>query len=184
MKRVFSDTEERMGKTVDVLANEYMKIRAGRANPSVLDKISVDYYGVATPINQVASISTPEARVLAIQPWDISLLGQIERAIQKSDIGINPQNDGKVVRLVFPQLTEEKREEIVKDVKKMAEDSKVAVRSIRRNQMDKINGMKKDGEITEDDLKSGEKKIQSFTDNFIKEIDSLCENKSNEVRTV
>ncbi len=184
MESIFLDVKNRMKKTIDVLAEEYTKIRAGRANPSILDKVSVDYYGAPSPINQVASVSVAEARVLVIQPWDISLLGPIEKAIQKSDIGINPQNDGKVIRLVFPQLTEEKREEIVKDVKKIGENSKVAIRSIRRDAIDKLSKMKKNSEITEDELKSGEKNIQNFTDKFTSEIESLCENKVSEIRTV
>ena len=164
MQTVFKTTEEKMSKTVSVLNAEYAAIRAGRANASVLDKIKVDYYGTPTPINQMAAVSVAEARILTIQPWDTSTLHPIEKAIMASDIGINPQNDGRIIRLVFPQLTEERRRDLCKDVKNMAEESRIAIRSIRRDSIDKVKKMEKASEITEDDLKIAEKKIQDFTD--------------------
>ena len=184
MKEVYSNTTEKMGKTVEVLKRDYAAIRAGRANAAVLDKVTVDYYGTPTPINQLASVSVAEARILTIQPWDKSVLNAIEKAIQASDIGINPQNDGVVIRLTFPKLTEENRKMIVKDVSKMAEDSKVAVRSIRRDAIDKLKKMQKASEITEDDLKSGEDEVQKITDNHIKEIDKLASAKEKEVMEI
>ena len=159
MDAILTNAEERMSKTVGVLVSEYAGIRAGRANPAVLDKIKVDYYGVSTPINQVSAVSVPDARTILIQPWDKSILKDIERAIQASDIGINPQNDGGSI-LIFPPLTEERRRQIVKDVAKYAEDSKVAVRSIRRDAMDKFKEMKKKSEITEDDMKLPKRKYR------------------------
>lgn len=177
----FHEIEEKMKKTISVLSQDYSAIRAGRANPAVLEKIRVDYYGTATPINQLAAVSVAEARVLVIQPWDISLLKTIERAIQASDIGINPQNDGKVIRLTFPPLTEERRRDIVKDIRKLAEDSKVAIRSIRRDANEKYKNMKKKSEITEDDLKVIEKDIQELTDKNTKEIDTLATKKEKEI---
>ena len=173
MKTVFETAKTKMGKTVNALVSEYGAIRAGRANPQILDKIQVDYYGTPTPINQLASVSVAEARVLAIQPWDKSVLKAIEKAIQTSDIGINPQNDGSMIRLTFPPLTEDRRKELVKDIQKIAENAKVAARSIRRDCIEKLKAMKKNSEITEDDLKDGEKEIQKITDNIIKEIDEI-----------
>ena len=184
MQTVFAYAEEKMGKTVNVLNSDYGAIRAGRANAAVLDKIRVDYYGTPTPINQMAAISVAEARILIIQPWDSSTLSPIEKAIQTSDIGINPQNDGKVIRLTFPQLTEERRKELGKEVKKTAEDSRVAIRSIRRDCIDKVKKMEKASEITEDDLKVAEKKLQDITDKFIKEIDKLAEAKEKEIMAI
>ncbi len=184
MQTVFAYAEEKMGKTVSVLNSDYAAIRAGRANAAVLDKIRVDYYGTPTPINQMAAISVAEARILVIQPWDSSTLAPIEKAIQTSDIGINPQNDGKVIRLTFPQLTEERRKELGKEVKKTAEDSRVAIRSIRRDCIDKVKKMEKASEITEDDLKVAEKKLQDITDKFIKEIDKIAEAKENEIMAI
>ena len=184
MKTVFSFAEEKMGKTISALNNEYNSIRAGRASAAVLDKIRVDYYGTPTPINQLAAVSVAEARILTIQPWDKSVLGAIEKAIQTSDIGINPQNDGSVLRLTFPPLTEDRRKEIVKTVRATAEDSKVAIRSIRRDAIDKLKKMQKDSEITEDDLKQGEKKIQDTTDKYIKDIDSVAAAKEKEVMEI
>lgn len=184
MKEVYSNTREKMTKTVSVLGKDYASIRAGRANPGVLDKVLVDYYGVPTPINQMAAISVSEARILVIQPWDKSTLTPIYKAIQASDIGINPQNDGTVIRLTFPQLTEDHRKSIVKDVSKMAEESKVAVRSIRRDAMDKLKKMQKASEITEDDLKDGEEEVQDITDGFIKDIDKLADAKQKEVMEI
>ena len=184
MKEVYSNTREKMSKTVSVLNKDYAAVRAGRANPGVLDKILVDYYGVPTPINQMAAISVSEARILVIQPWDKSTLNPIYKAIQASDIGINPQNDGSVIRLTFPQLTEDRRKELVKDIKKKAEDSKVAIRSIRRDAIDKIKKMQKASEITEDDLKNGEDELQKITDEFIKDIDSAASAKEKEVMSI
>ncbi len=184
MKTVFSFAEEKMGKTINALNSEYNSIRAGRASAAVLDKIRVDYYGTPTPINQLAAVSVAEARILTIQPWDKSVLSAIEKAIQASDIGINPQNDGSVLRLTFPPLTEDRRKEIVKTVRATAEDSKVAIRSIRRDCIDKLKKMQKDSEITEDDLKQGEKKIQDTTDKFIKDIDSIASAKEKEVMEI
>ena len=184
MKEQLKAHEAKMQKTLDVLAKELAAVRAGRANPAVLDKITVEYYGAPTPLNQVAAISTPDPRTLAVQPWDGSVLKAIEKAIQVSDLGINPQNDGKVIRLTFPPLTEDKRREIVKDVKKLAEDCKVAVRSIRRDCMEKLKKMQKNSEITEDDLKFGEKEIQDITDKFVKEADSVAAEKEKEIMEI
>ncbi len=181
MQTTIKTAEEKMEKTLDVLIREFGSIRAGRANPSVLDKISVDYYGCATPVNQLAAVSVAEARVLQIQPYDASTLKLIEKAILVSDIGINPQNDGRVIRLIFPPLTEERRKEIVKDVKKIAEDSKVAIRSIRRDAIEKLKALKKANTITEDDQANGEKKIQTVTDKYCKEIDDLTAVKEKEI---
>lgn len=184
MKTVYEFAKTKMGKTVSALQSEYGAIRAGRANPQVLDKVTVDYYSTPTPIAQLASISVSEARVLTIQPWDKSVLKGIEKAIQTSDIGINPQNDGSVIRLTFPPLTEDRRKELAKDVQKIAENSKVAVRSIRRDAIEKLKAMKKNSEITEDDLKDGEKEIQKITDGFIKEVEDLAAAKEKEILTV
>ena len=181
MNDLLKNTEEKMGKTLSALEREYKAVRAGRANVSVLDRITVDYYGVPTPIQQMAAVSVPEARMLVIQPWDASMLKEIEKAILTSDIGINPQNDGKIIRLNFPPLTEERRKEIVKDVKKTAEDSKVAVRNLRRDALDKLKSMKKDNKITEDDEENGEKKIQNLTDKFCKEVENLASAKEKEI---
>lgn len=174
-------TEERMDKSLDALDRDYKAVRVGRANPSVLDRINVDYYGVPTPIQQMAAVSMPEPRILMIKPWDASTLREIEKAILMSDIGINPQNDGTAIRLNFPPLTEERRKEIVKDVKKMGEDAKIAIRNIRRDSLEKLKAMKKNSEITEDDEKNGEKKIQNSTDKFCKEVDALAAAKEKEV---
>ena len=184
MEKVFAMVEEKMGKTVSVLSAEFASIRAGRANSAVLDKIKVDYYGTPTPINQMAAVSVAEARILTIQPWDVSTLHPIEKAIQASDIGINPQNDGRIICLVFPQLTEERRKELCKDVKKLAEDSRIAVRSIRRDGIDKVKKMEKASEITEDDLKIAEKKLQDLTDKYIKDIDKLADEKEKEIMAI
>ncbi|HBT63964.1 MAG TPA: ribosome recycling factor [Ruminococcaceae bacterium] len=181
MNTIISYAEEKMNKTTNVLVNEYASIRAGRANPAVLDKVTVEYYGVPTPVNQLAAVSVPEARTLLIQPWDKSSLKAIEKAIQTSDIGINPQNDGGAIRLNFPPLTEERRLELVKGVYKHAEDGKIAIRSIRRDAIDKLKEMKKKSEITEDDLKSAEKKAQDLTDRFCKEIDGIAAQKEKEI---
>ncbi|MBQ3052135.1 MAG: ribosome recycling factor [Clostridia bacterium] len=181
MKELIKNTEEKMNKTIGVLERDYKSIRAGRANASVLDKIMVDYYGAPTPIQQMAAVSIPEPRVLMIQPWDATTLKAIEKAILVSDIGINPQNDGRVIRLGFPPLTEERRKEIVKEVKKIAEDSKVAIRNTRRDAIEKLKALKKANTITEDDVADGEKKIQNLTDKFCKEIDELGSLKEKEI---
>ncbi len=181
MNELIKKTEERMDKSINSLTREFGTVRAGRANPSVLDRITVDYYGVPTPIQQIATVSVPEARILQIQPWDTSTLKLIEKAIQVSDIGINPNNDGRVIRLAFPPLTEERRRDLVKEIKKMAEEAKVAVRSIRRDSIEKLKAMKKDNHITEDDQVNGEKKIQKITDKFCEEIDALQTAKEKEV---
>lgn len=184
MKTVYENAKTKMNKTIANLVSEFGSIRAGRANAAVLDKIFVDYYGTPTPINQLASISIAEARILVIQPWDASVLNGISKAIQASDIGINPTNDGKVIRLVFPQLTEERRKELVKTVKKTAEEAKVAIRSIRRDSIEKLKKMEKNCEITEDDLSDGEKEVQKITDDFIKKVDEETKIKENEVMEI
>lgn len=184
MKEVMNTAKEKMQKTVNVLDKDFAAIRAGRANPNVLDKVTVDYYGTPTPIGQMATVSVAEARVLTIQPWDKTQLKPIEKAIQASDIGINPTNDGSMLRLTFPQLTEERRKEIVKDIKKMGEESKVAIRSIRRDTMDKYKTMKKNSEITEDDLKDCEEQVQKIHDKFIKNIDELVATKEKEILSI
>ena len=171
MKELLKNTEEKMNKTVAVLERDYKSIRAGRANIAVLDRITVDYYGCPTPIQQMAAVSVPEPRILMIQPWDATTLKEIEKAILTSDIGINPQNDGRVIRLSFPPLTEERRKDIVKEVRKAAEENKVAIRNTRRDAIEKLKALKKANTITEDDVTDGEKKIQNLTDKFCKEID-------------
>ncbi|MBQ6569651.1 MAG: ribosome recycling factor [Clostridia bacterium] len=181
MQTVFDYSQEHMEKTFSSLEREYRTIRAGRANPAVLEKLSIDYYGTPTPVNQMAAVNVAEARVLTIQPWDASALKLIEKAIQASDIGINPQNDGKIIRLVFPPLTEEHRKNLVKDVRKYAENAKVATRNVRRDAIEKLKGLKKNGDITEDDQKDGEKEIQEKTDKFIKKIDALAAEKEKEI---
>ena len=176
--------EEKMNKTIAVLEADLASIRAGRANPAILDKVTVDYYGVATPIAQVGTISVPEARMIVIQPWDASILHQIEKAIQMSDIGINPNNDGKVIRLSFPPLTEERRKELVKDVSKRGEEAKVAIRAIRRDTIEQYKKQKKNNEITEDDLADLEEEIQKTTDKFVKKIDGIIAEKEKEILAV
>ena len=176
--------EDKMKKTLASLNSEYTTIRAGRANPHVLDRITVDYYGVPTPLNQVGNITVPEPRLLQIQPWDSSLIKAIEKAINTSDLGINPGNDGKVIRLVFPELTEERRKALTKDVKKKAEDAKVALRNIRRDAIDTFKKQEKKSEISEDDLKGLEEKIQKLTDKYVAEIDKACDEKSKDILTV
>ncbi len=176
--------EEKMNKTISIFEENLSEIRAGRANPAILNKISVNYYGVPTPINQVAGISVPEARMILIQPWDMNLLKEIEKEILKSDIGINPNNDGKVIRLTFPELNEERRKEIVKDIKKLAEEAKVAIRAIRRDAIDEAKELQKKSEITEDDLENEENEIQKLTDKKIEEIDKLLSIKEKEVMSI
>ena len=181
MSTDYSEFEAKMKKTTEVLSEQFAAVRAGKANPAVLDRITVDYYGSPTPIQQIASISTPDARSLLIQPWDGSVLKGIEKAILASDLGINPQNDGRAIRLVFPQLTEDRRKELAKQVKKYAEESKVAVRNIRRDAMEKFKAQKKKSEITEDDLKIVEKDMQKLTDDYIKEVDKIAAKKEQEL---
>ena len=176
--------EDKMEKSLDVLLDEYASIRAGRANPHVLDRLRIDYYGTPTPIQQVGNVTVPEARMIVIQPWEKSLLKEIEKAILVSDLGINPTNDGNVIRLVFPELTEERRKDLAKDVKKKGEGAKVAVRNIRRDDMDSIKKMEKAGDISEDDLKQGEEKIQKITDKMIEKVDKAIETKTKEIMTV
>ena len=180
----YPEIEEKMNKRVDGFHSELKTIRAGRANAAVLDKVAIDYYGVPTPVAQVGSISSPEPRTLVIQPWDQTILKEIEKAIQKSEIGIAPQNDGKVIRLNFPPLTEERRKELVKKVKKYAEEAKVQIRNVRRDAMEDYKAKKKNSEITEDDLKGIEKDIQALTDKFVKEIEDITAAKEKEILEV
>lgn len=180
----FKEYTRKMEKTMEVLGSQFASVRAGRANSQVLDRISIPYYGVDTPVGQVASISSPDPRTLVIQPWDGSLLKPIEKAIQVSDLGINPQNDGRIIRLVFPQLTEERRRDLTKQVKKYAEDAKVAVRNLRRDAMDAIKKAAKKSEITEDDQKKYEKDMQEMTDKYIKKVDELCAKKEKELMEI
>ena len=178
------NAEARMDKAITALEHDLSTIRAGRANPAILDKVTVEYYGVPTPIQQVGTVAVPEARTITIQPWDASILGEIEKAINKSEIGISPQNDGKVIRLNFPPLTEERRKELVKTVKKYTEEAKVQIRNARRDALDDYKKKKKDGEVTEDDLNEIEKDIQKLTDKYIKEIDTICADKEKEILEV
>lgn len=184
MNEILKEYDVKMQKTVDVVISDFASVRAGRANAAVLDKITVDYYGSATPINQVAAISSPDPRSLLIKPWDGSILKAIEKAIQTSDLGINPQNDGSSIRLSFPQLTEERRKELTKQVKKYAENGKVAIRNIRRDAMDKLKAKQKKSEITEDDCKEFEKELQDMTDKRCKELDDLSAKKEKELMAV
>ena len=184
MNEILKEYDVKMQKTIDVVISDFAAVRAGRANAAVLDKITVDYYGSATPINQVAAISSPDPRSLLIKPWDSSVLKAIEKAIQTSDLGINPQNDGSSIRLSFPQLTEERRKELTKQVKKYAENGKVAIRNIRRDAMDKLKAKQKKSEITEDDCKEYEKELQEMTDKRCKELDDLSAKKEKELMAV
>ena len=184
MKELIQNFDAKMAKTIEVVKSDFASVRAGRANPAVLDRITVNYYGAPTPLQQVAAISTPDPRVLMIQPWDASILKEIERAIQTSDLGINPQNDGKVIRLAFPQLTEERRKELTKQVRKYGENGKVAIRNIRRDAMDKFKALEKKSELTEDDRKEHEKELQDLTDKRCKEIDELTAQKEAELMAV
>lgn len=184
METLFAKTKERMEKCLDSLERDFSTIRAGRANPNVLNNVMVDYYGTPTPVVQMAAVSVPEPRLLVIQPWDASTLKDIEKAINVADIGINPQNDGKVIRLAFPQLTEEHRKNLVKDVAKRGEEAKVAVRNVRRDAMDDLKKMKKDNAITEDDLKDGEKKMQDITDKYIKQVEEMTKKKEDEILSI
>lgn len=184
IKAALGAHEDKMKKTLDVLSKELAAVRAGRANPAVLDRLTVDYYGAPTPLTQVAAVSTPDPRTLAIQPWDMSILKLVEKAIQTSDLGLNPQNDGKQIRLSFPPLTEERRKELIKGVAKTGEDAKVALRNIRRDAIDKFKAANKKSEMTEDELHEGEDKMQKQTDKFVKEIDAMVEKKSKELSEV
>lgn len=175
---------ENMDKVIDNLEEKFSEIRAGRANPAILNKVTVDYYGTPTPINQVASISVPEARLIVIQPWDKTLLSAIEKAISIADIGINPTNDGNLIRLVFPELTEERRKDLAKDIKKMSEEAKVAIRNIRRDEMDNAKAEAKENNISEDEVRSLEDKIQKITDEYISKIDNITDKKTNEIMSV
>ena len=184
VSEVLNDTTTKIAKSFEALKAQFSGLRTGKASPALVDGIKVDYYGAPTPVNQLAAVSVAEARVLTIQPWDGSVCRAIERAIQTSDIGINPQSDGKTIRLIFPPLTEEKRKDIVKDVSHMAEEAKIALRSIRRDAMEKLKAMKKDGELTEDDLKQAEKKTQELTDKYVKQADERSAAKQKEVLTL
>ena len=184
MKAQYKEIEEKMNKTISVLEEKLSEVRAGRANPAILNKIMVEYYGTPTPINQVAGVSVPEARLIVIQPWDVSVLKDIEKAILASDIGLNPNNDGKVIRLAFPELTEERRKELAKEIRKIAEEAKVAIRAIRRDGIDEAKAKQKNSEITEDELKSAETEIQKITDKYIDEIDKILADKEKEIMSV
>ena len=180
----YNQIEEKMEKSISNLEENFAEIRAGRANPAILNKVKVDYYGVPTPVNQVAGISVPEARMIVIQPWDVSILKEIEKAILVADIGINPNNDGKVIRLNFPELTEERRKEIVKDIKRLSEEAKIAIRAIRRDAMDLAKKEQKDGNMTEDEEKQAEDKIQQLTDKKVAIIDDMSAKKEKEIMSV
>lgn len=180
----YSNINEKMEKAINAYSEKLAEVRAGRANPAILNRVKVDYYGTPTPINQVAGVSVPEARLIVIQPWDMSVLKEIERAILASDIGITPNNDGKVIRLNFPELNEERRKEIVKDIRKMSEEAKVAVRQVRRDGIDEFKKMQKDSAITEDDLKQAEDQIQKLTDKYIENIDKITDTKEKEIMTL
>ena len=184
LKDEYKVYEDKMKKSIESVVSDFDTVRAGRANAAVLDQIEVDYYGTPTPIRQIASISSPDARTLLIQPWDGSTLKLIEKAILTSELGINPQNDGRVIRLVFPQLTEERRKELAKQVRKYGEEAKVAVRNIRRDAMDKFKAQKKKSEITEDDLKIIEKDLQKLTDDYIKEVERIADEKEKELMEI
>ncbi len=181
---VFDIVKQKMGKAVDILKNDLNTIRAGRAVPSLLDKVTVDYYGTPTPLNQLANISAPEPRLLVVQPWDKNVMGDVEKAILKSDVGLTPNNDGNVIRLPVPQLTEERRKELVRVVRKKAEESKVAVRNIRREANDQLKSLEKDGELTKDDLKRSQDEVQNLTDEYIEKIDQVLELKEKEIMEV
>ena len=184
MANNLTEFETKMNKTVSVLEADLATLRAGRANPAILDKCTVEYYGVATPLTQIGNVSVPDARTILIQPWDASILGEVEKSILKSDIGITPTNDGKSIRLTFPALTEERRKELAKTIHKKGEDSKVAIRSIRRDAMESFKTAKKNGEVTEDDVKGLEKDAQTLTDKFIKIIDDVLAKKEKEIMEV
>ena len=180
----YTNLKERMEKSIGAFKEKLSEIRAGRANPAILNKVKIDYYGTPTPINQVAGVSVPEARLIVIQPWDVSVLKDIEKAILASDIGLNPNNDGKVIRLAFPELTEERRKELANEIRKIAEEAKVAIRAIRRDGIDEAKAKQKNSEITEDELKSAETEIQKITDKYIDEIDKILADKEKEIMSV
>ena len=180
----YTNLKERMEKSIGAFKEKLSEIRAGRANPAILNKVKIDYYGTPTPINQVAGVSVPEARLIVIQPWDVSVLKDIEKAILASDIGLNPNNDGKVIRLAFPELTEERRKELAKEIRKIAEEAKVSIRAIRRDGIDEAKVKQKNSEITEDELKSAETEIQKITDKYIDEIDKILADKEKEIMSV
>ena len=180
----YTNLKERMEKSIGAFKEKLSEIRAGRANPAILNKVKIDYYGTPTPINQVAGVSVPEARLIVIQPWDVSVLKDVEKAILASDIGLNPNNDGKVIRLAFPELTEERRKELAKEIRKIAEVAKVAIRAIRRDGIDEAKAKQKNSEITEDELKSAETEIQKITDKYIDEIDKILADKEKEIMSV
>ncbi len=180
----YTNLKERMEKSIGAFKEKLSEIRAGRANPAILNKVKIDYYGTPTPINQVAGVSVPEARLIVIQPWDVSVLKDIEKAILASDIGLNPNNDGKVIRLAFPELTEERRKDLVKEIRKIAEEAKVSIRAIRRDGIDEAKEKQKNSEITEDELKSAETEIQKITDKYIDEIDKILADKEKEIMSV
>ena len=180
----YSKIKEKMEKSISVYSEKLSEVRAGRANPAILNKVKIDYYGTPTPISQMAGISVPEARMILIQPWDASTLKEIEKAIIASDIGINPNNDGKVIRLVFPELTEERRKELAKEIRKYAEETKVAIRNSRRDGIDKAKAMQKNGELTEDDLKNAENEIQKITDKNVEEVDKIISAKETEIMSL
>lgn len=184
MNTELMEYESKMKKSIDFLDNQFASVRAGRANPSVLNKLTIDYYGTQTPISQVGSISSPDPRTLVIQPWDASALAAVEKAIQSSDLGINPQNDGKIIRLAFPQLTEERRKELAKQVRKYGEDCKIAIRNVRREAMEDFKAQKKKSEITEDDLTDLEKDLQKLTDKYVKEVDVNTSAKEKELSEI
>ena len=180
----YTNLKERMEKSIGAFKEKLSEIRAGRANPAILNKVKIDYYGTPTPINQVAGVSVPEARLIVIQPWDVSVLKDIEKAILASDIGLNPNNDGKVIRLAFPELTEERRKELAKEIRKIAEEAKVSIRAIRRDGIDEAKAKQKNSEITEDELKSAETEIQKITDKYIDEIDKILADKEKKIMSV
>ena len=184
MKSILDNAKEKMNKSCAVYQRDMVALRAGRANPQLLDRITVDYYGTPTPLNQVGNISSPEARMLVINPWESKLIPAIEKAIQKSDLGLNPTNDGKIVRLVFPELNEERRKELTKVARKSAEEAKVAIRAIRRDAIEQIKKMKKDSTITEDEQRKGEEEMQKITDKAIKDVDAICAAKEKEIMEV
>lgn len=180
----YNITEEKMDKAIDHLSEELANIRAGRANPAILNKVNVDYYGMPTPVNQIGTVSVPEARQILVTPWDKSMLSAIEKAIQKSDIGINPINDGNSIRINFPELNEQRRKELVKEVKALCEESKVAIRNVRRDSIDQAKSAQKANEITEDELKSAEEKIQKITDKYVEKVDEMFKNKEKEIMEI
>lgn len=184
LKEVFNESEMRMQKTIEILRKDFSTLRAGRANPAILEKVQVDYYGTATPINQLANISAPEPRLLTVQPWDKTAVPSVEKAILKSDLGLNPSSDGNVIRIVIPQLTEERRKELAKVIKKKAEEARVSIRNIRRDTNEKIKSIEKAKDISEDDAKKGQDDVQKLTDKFIKEVDKVSEAKEKEIMEV